>query len=170
MFRNICTRRWATRVRAVAADGSVSYLAGSGEGESVQFLSEEWLEALTAEAVGLPTAAGCSVSVRLEISGAPYGKGSLSVRLEDGQLAEVARGRPVAEDCVVSCSYDDALAICEGRLDPAVAYMRGDLKLDGTYERVLFGLRPMLQGAGKPALLELRRKLFASTLSNTLST
>ena len=128
----------------------------------MQFLSEEWLAALTAAAVGLPTAAGCSVSVRLEISGAPHGRGRLAVRLEDGQLAEVALGRPLAADCSVSCRYDDALAICEGRLDPAVAYMRGDLKLDGAYERVLFGLRPMLRGASKPALLELRRKLFAS--------
>ena len=156
------------RVRAVAVGlgqlpgGGLGQLYLAGSDESVQFLSEEWLAALTAAATGLPTAAGCSVSVRLEIPGAPYGKGSLSVRLEDGQLAEVALGRPVAEDCVVSCPYDDALAICEGRLDPAVAYMRGDLKLDGAYERVLFGLRPMLQGAGKPALLELRRKLFAS--------
>lgn len=132
----------------------------------VQFLSEEWLEALAEAAVGLPAAAGCSVSVRLEISGTPHGKRRLTVRLEDGKLAEVALGLPIAEDCVVSCSHDDALAICEGRLDPAVAYMRGDLKLDGEYERVLFGLRPMLQGAGKSALLELRRKLSAITSSS----
>ena len=33
-----------------------------------------------------------------------------------------------------------------GRLDPAVAYMQGRLKIDGAYERVLFGLRPLLDG------------------------
>ena len=49
-------------------------------------------------------------------------------------------------DCTVSCSNADARAILNGQLDPAVAYMQGRLKLEGAYERVVFGLRGVVEG------------------------
>lgn len=136
--------------------------AAGGEGVSrVRFLSDEWLAALKSAAKDLPPTPGCSLNLKVDVSDSPDGRRRLGVRVVDGQLAEVSLGFPVDADCTLTCSYTDAAAMWEGRLDPAVAYMQGKLKLEGAYERVLFGLRPMLSGASRDALRELRERLAA---------
>lgn len=125
----------------------------------VRFLSDEWLAALKGAAKDLPSTPGCSLNLKVDVSDGPDGRRRLGVRLVDGQLAEISLGSPVDADCTLTCGYLDAAAIWEGRLDPAVAYMQGKLKLEGAYERALFGLRPMLTGASREALRELRERL-----------
>ena len=127
----------------------------------MRFLSDEWLAGLRDAAADLPLTPGCSVNLKVEVSGSPDERRRLNVRLVDGQVAEVSSGVAAAADCTLKCSYSDAAAVWEGRMDPAVAYMQGRLKLDGGYERLLFGLRPMLSGAAGNALRELKRRLAA---------
>lgn len=127
----------------------------------MQFLSDEWLAELRDAAADLPLTPGCSVNLKVEVEDTPDGRSRLNVRLVDGQVAEVSSGVAVAADCTLKCSYSDAEAVWEGRMDPAVAYMQGRLKLEGGYERLLFGLRPMLSGAAGEALRELKRRLAA---------
>lgn len=125
----------------------------------MRFLSDEWLAALRGAAKDLPSTPGCSLNLKVDVSDGPDGRRRLGVRLVDGQLAEISLGFPVDADCTLKCGYLDAAAIWDARLEPAVAYMQGKLKLEGAYERVLFGLRPMLAGASGEALRELREKL-----------
>ena len=108
------------------------------------FLSDDWLRAVQAAAEALPAVPGCSVRARLEVVGGPGGPCRLGVVISDGRLAELSPGRLSDPDCTVSCNAADAGAILRGELDAAVAYMQGRLKVDGSYERVLFGLRPIL--------------------------
>lgn len=106
--------------------------------------SDAWLRAVQAAAGALPEVAGCSVAARIEVPGGPEGTRRFGVVVTDGRLVELSPGRLAEADCTVSCADGDARAILGGRLDPAVAYMQGRLKIDGAYERVLFGLRPVL--------------------------
>ena len=111
------------------------------------FGSEGWVAAVLAAAEALPAVPGCSVRARLEVAGGPDGPCRLGVVISDGRLVELAPGRPAEVDCTVSTSAADAHRILSGELDPAVAYMQGRLKVDGAYERALFGLRPVV-GSG----------------------
>ena len=110
------------------------------------FGSEGWLQATRAAAEALPEVPGCSLTARVEVSGGPDGPCRLGVVIRDGRLVELSPGRPAEMDCTVSCSNADARAILNGQLDPAVAYMQGRLKLEGAYERVVFGLRGVVEG------------------------
>ena len=110
------------------------------------FPSDQWLAAVQAAAGALPPVPGCSVTVGVEVSGGPAGRRRFGVAVVDGRLVELSPGRPAGADCEVSCVLDDARRMLSGRLDPAVAYMQGRLKVDGAYEMVLFGLRPVLAG------------------------
>ena len=110
------------------------------------FLSDGWLGAVQTAAAVLPEVPGCSVTARVEVSGGPDGTRRFGVVIVDGRLVELSSGRPAEPDCTVSCADADARDIIGGRLDPAVAYMQGRLKIDGAYERVLFSLRPLLDG------------------------
>ena len=110
------------------------------------FGSEGWIAGVRAAAEALPAVSGCSVRARLEVSGDPGGPCRLGVVIRDGRLVELSPGRPAEADCTVSCNAADARAILRGGLDPAVAYMQGRLKLEGDYERVVFGLRPVVDG------------------------
>ena len=110
------------------------------------FLSDEWLSAVHAAAAVLPEVPGCSVTARVEVPGGAAGTRRFGVVIVDGRLVELSPGRLAEPDCTVSCAAVDARDIIAGRLDPAVAYMQGRLKVDGAYERVLFGLRPLLDG------------------------
>ncbi|MYI56254.1 MAG: SCP2 sterol-binding domain-containing protein [Acidimicrobiia bacterium] len=118
------------------------------------FGSEGWLAAVRAAAEALPEVPGASVRARVEISGGPGGTCRLGVVIRDGRLAELSPGRPAEADCTVTCGAADADVILRGELDPAVAYMQGRLKLDGAYERVLFGLRAVLHGEAFGAFAE----------------
>lgn len=110
------------------------------------FGGEGWLAGVRAAAEALPVVAGCNVRARLEVSGGPGGPCRLGVVISDGRLAELSPGRLSDPDCTVSCNAADAGGILRGELDPAVAYMQGRLKIDGSYERALFGLREAVHG------------------------
>ena len=125
------------------------------------FGSEGWLAGVRAAAEALPAVPGCSVRARLEVPGGPGGPCRLGVVISDGRLAELSPGRLSDPDCTVSCNAADAGAILRGELDPAVAYMQGRLKVDGSYERVLFGLRPALGSVEFAAFAERVRALTA---------
>ncbi len=109
------------------------------------FKNPDWLAAVRAAAEALPEVPGCSVCACLEVSGGPGVPGRLGVVIRDGRLVDLSPGRPAEADCVISANSADTRAILSGQLDPAVAYMQGRLKIEGAYENVLFGLRPVLR-------------------------
>ena len=112
------------------------------------FGDESRLAAVRAVAKVLSEVPGCSVRVRLDIAGAGGGTCRLGVVIVDGRLVELSSGRLTDVDCTVSVAASDACGILGGDVDPSVAYMQGRLKIEGAYEKVLFGLRPMLATQG----------------------
>lgn len=115
------------------------------------FLTEEWFEAALGAAGGLPKVSGddtdiagrTSAIINFEVAGAPSGKLRAAAVLADGQLESFSIGKSKEATVDVVISAENAQAVLTGAMDPAVGYMRGDIKLGGAYEIVLFELQPL---------------------------
>jgi putative sterol carrier protein len=111
----------------------------------VAFLADEWFALFRDAAASWPPRAGVDASLQFVIAGSPAGKVQFVVRVVEGSIAEIARGKSDAVDCTLQCSYADACSIAQGKVDRDVAYMRGDLKIDGNYVVYVLRLRPLLE-------------------------
>jgi SCP-2 sterol transfer family len=101
-------------------------------------LSDEWFDSVTATlasadggAVGAPEA---SAHVEMVVSGGDSGPLRTRWVVEGGRLVAVraAADDDVDADVTAPLSADDLRAVVSGDLDPAVAFMRGDLKPEGS--------------------------------------
>ena len=111
------------------------------------FLTDEWF-ALARDAAGSwPSRPGVDAALQIIVAGTPKGKLQFVVRVIEGRIADIAIGKSDAVDCTVQCSYADARAMAQGTLDREVAYMRGDLKIDGHYSAYILRLQPLFESA-----------------------
>lgn len=104
-----------------------------------EVLSPEWFEATNVALDGLSEGPGGSGVVELVVTGGDEGRLAIHWVVEDGRLRAV---RPASESGVdaevtVPQTRHDLGELVAGRLDPAVAFMRGDLKPEGS-ARALF--------------------------------
>ncbi len=99
-----------------------------------ELLTEAWCAATTERLDGLEPGPGGSGVVDWMVSGGPDGKVRVRWTVAEGRPLSVA---PVDDpgdgesDVEVPVRVDDVDAMIHGSLDPAVAFMRGDLKPDG---------------------------------------
>ena len=115
------------------------------------FLSDEWLDMVRHAAQTLPRRPGVTAVVHYTIAagkGAAKGsakaeKAAFVARVQDGQLVELTPGKGEA-DCAVQLSVPVARAILEREVSRDVAFMRGDLKIDGDYAAYVLRLQPLL--------------------------
>lgn len=104
--------------------------------------SDEWFAAVLEAAADLPAVEGVSFVFDAEITEAP-GKVRAHGRVVDGRLTSFASGKFVAESDgeAVEVSFGAKgkrlEPVLDGEVSPLVAYMRGELKVDGAYERVI---------------------------------
>jgi len=110
---------------------------------SIPFLTDEWMEMVLGHASRLPKQADLDADLQLEVAGSPSGKLRITAQFEAGQLTTLAAGANKEAACGIVIAADVAAGVMQGNIDPSVAYMRGDLKLDKAYELVLFDLRPL---------------------------
>jgi hypothetical protein len=118
----------------------------------VKLLSEEWLAFVREQAEALPELPGVSLVMQHVVSGSPAGKVQCGVEVRDGRLAGCAVGKRADAACTVTWSYADALAALRGA-DLDVAFMRGELKVDGDYRRFLLDLRQVFATPSGAAFL-----------------
>ena len=109
------------------------------------FLTDEWFALFRDVAASWPPRDGVDASLQFVIAGSPAGKVQFVVRVVEGHIADIALGKSDTVDCTLQCSYADACAIAQGKVDRDVAYMRGDLKIDGNYVVYVLRLRPLLE-------------------------
>jgi putative sterol carrier protein len=107
------------------------------------FLTDEWFAALREAGEAWPAHDGASAALQFVIASSPSGKLQFVVRVVDGRLTEITMGKSEPVDCTLQCSYAHATSIVRGELDREVAYMRGDLKIDGDYAAYLLRLQPL---------------------------
>jgi putative sterol carrier protein len=111
------------------------------------FLTDEWFAALRDEGSSWPVREGVSAALQFVIASSPSGKLQFVVRVVDGRITEIVMGKRDDVDCTLQCSYAQAAAIAKGELDREVAYMRGDLKVDGDYVAYVLRLQPLFESA-----------------------
>lgn len=124
-----------------------------------EFLSDDWYGLVQStldehgDAGDDLSDADAHLRLQFEIAGTPDGKVRPSAIVHDGRFVRVSSGKVAKPHCKVICDVAIAEAMLAGDLDPNVAYMRGDLKLDGEYARVLYDLRPILRSESFQGLL-----------------
>ena len=99
----------------------------------MQYLSDEWMAAAGRALAASDTLAQLDaprVSLRFEVTGAPDGKRSYTVRLGDG-AAELEPGTDGEADASFTLDYPTAVEVARGALAAQVAFMQGRLKLGG---------------------------------------
>lgn len=95
-----------------------------------EFLSEDWcaeLERRTGRAVPVLRDA----VIGLQVTGAPRGRGRVTLVIEDGRLVSCEPRRAESPEIEMKAAFVDLAAMVRGELDPNVAFMTGDLKADG---------------------------------------
>jgi putative sterol carrier protein len=108
---------------------------------AVKYLSEEWAQAVT-DALNSSedfkkAASGQQVKLQQVVTDAPAG-GDVKYyfRLENGS-AEVGLGELTGAEATVSQSYDTAVAVDKGELNPQNAFMQGKLKISGNMMKLM---------------------------------
>jgi SCP-2 sterol transfer family len=123
------------------------------------FLTDEWFAMVADEAAALPAVPGASLVMQHVIAGSPHGKVQAVLEVRDGQIVEVRAGKRADASCTVTWAFADAIAALRGDVALDVAFMRGDLKIEGDYTTFLFGLRPVFAGeAGAKVLAAIRSR------------
>ncbi len=118
------------------------------------FLSDEWLSKALENASQLPKSTGSNLKISFEINKLPksHELAGKKVRffavLADGKLKKLEFGKLEDAQVAIRSEYKPALDVVSGALNPEVAYMQGLIKLDGGYEKVLFGLRDFFASKG----------------------
>lgn len=98
----------------------------------MEWLGEEWAEAVGALAGDLPSAGGADGTVVLSFAVAPRRERPVHWRYEAGHVVESAAGPPSSEpDLSLTLAGPDAADVLSGRVEVSVAFMRGRLKAAG---------------------------------------
>lgn len=95
----------------------------------MKFLSEEWLEAVTA--LEFHPVVGLDGSVVLKTEGGPDGKTTHHFLFEAGRLSGCSQGNLKGAGVQLTAPYDLLRDLVQGIGDPATEFMRGRLKMSG---------------------------------------
>ena len=133
---------------------------------AAELLTDEWLAAVGAALAGLSGAgtgeadAGAGrVVVQTVVNGSPFGTVAFYAVIEDGGSVVLAPGRRPEPDVVLTWPYPDFEAHWFGELSLEVAYMRGQVKIEGDHALVFDDLRLIRSAARRlPALAALRTR------------
>lgn len=108
-----------------------------------ELFSDDWFVMVLDKARSLPEVAGVSFVFDAEIAETPNGKVRAHGRVVDGQLMSFESGKfvPAVDDEAVDvhfvAKHKRLAPVLDGDVAPLVAFMRGELKVDGAYERVI---------------------------------
>jgi predicted lipid carrier protein YhbT len=117
-----------------------------------KFLSDEWLDAVRANAGGR---AG-DLSVRLHVT---VGDAQFHAVVVDGALETLATGPLADADVSLTVPFDDAVALLRGETDPSVLFMQGRMKTAGDPAKLL----DLLACSARPGYAALRDTVGANT-------
>ncbi len=131
------------------------------------FLSDEWFAAVNAAASALPAVQGVTFTFEVEVTESAHGKVRAHGSMVDGRLKSFAPGKFVPPNkgdkpqVVFVGTAKRLLPIVTGEQPALVAYMLGELKVDGSYELVV----DRLANQGDRTALEAFRKAVAAATS-----
>jgi len=123
------------------------------------FLSQEYMDLQKKLSEGQPERPGTSARMQYVVTGGPDGDIKYHWVLEDGKLLEAALGEADDAEVTLTQSYDDAVRIAKGELDPNAAFMQGRIKVTGNMQK-LMQLMPLTNA---PEYKELQKDLRGQT-------
>lgn len=118
-----------------------------------RYLTQEWLDETRALAADQPERPGASARMQYLVTGGPDGDVKYYWVLEDGKLLENQLGEIDDADFTMTLSYDDAVKVQKGELDPNAAFMQGRMKVTGNLAK-LMQLMPLTNSPEYKALQE----------------
>jgi len=111
-----------------------------------QYLTQEWLDAGRELAQEFPERAGATARLQYQVSGTPAGDVHYYWVVENGKLLESNLGDDADAEITLSMSYEDAVKMQRGELDPNAAFMQGRIKVvPGSNMGKLMSLLPLTQ-------------------------
>lgn len=116
-----------------------------------KWLTQEWLDETREMGSSQPDRPGASARMQYVISGGPDGDVKYFWVLEDGKLLESSLGELADAEVTLTQTYEDAMRIQKGDLDPNAAFMQGKIKVTGNMGK-LMALLPITSSAEYRAL------------------
>jgi putative sterol carrier protein len=123
------------------------------------WLSAEWFDETRTLWSELPIGGDVSTRLQCEITGGPEGSVSCYWVFEGGRVVDSAPGVIDAPDATLTLTWDDALALHRGELNPNVAFMRGRMKVAGSMAAMI----ALLPAAATDAYGDVRQRIVAVT-------
>lgn len=117
-----------------------------------EWLSEAWFEELRQVGGAQPEHPGASARVQFVLVGGPKDEVRYFWVVEDGRITSCDLGDLADPELTLTESWEDALAIQRGTLDPSAAFMQGRIKVGGSMTRLL-ALLPLLSSVEHRAAL-----------------
>ena len=118
----------------------------------MELLSDDWFSRVSSALGDLEPGPGGSGLVEVVVSGGDMGRIRTHWVIEAGRLVSVHRADETEPDVVIPQSSAAFAELVAGTADPAVSFMRGDLKPDGSSGALLAFLSAMAQPACRKAL------------------
>ena len=111
-----------------------------------KYLSQEWMDAGRELAQEFPERPGATARLQYHVIGTPTGDVHYYWVVENGNLQESTLGDDPDAEITLSMSYDDAVKMQRGELDPNAAFMQGRIKVvPGSNMGKLMSLLPLTQ-------------------------
>jgi putative sterol carrier protein len=111
-----------------------------------KYLTQEWMDAGRELAQEFPERAGATARLQYQVVGTPEGDVHYYWVIDSGKLQESTLGDDADAEITLSMSYDDAVKMQKGELDPNAAFMQGRIKVvPGSNMGKLMSLLPLTQ-------------------------
>ena len=111
-----------------------------------KYLTQEWLDAGRELAQEFPERAGATARLQYQVTGTPAGEVHYYWVIENGKLQESTLGDDPDAEITLSMTYEDAVKMQKGELDPNAAFMQGRIKVvPGSNMGKLMSLLPLTQ-------------------------
>jgi putative sterol carrier protein len=102
-----------------------------------QYLSQEWLDETRKLAESQPVRPGATARIQYVTTGGPEGDIKYYWVLEDGKILDSQLGEVDDADFTLTMTYDDAVKVQQGELDPNAAFMQGRMKVSGNMAKLM---------------------------------
>ena len=118
-----------------------------------KYLSQEWMDAGRELAQEFPERPGATARLQYQVVGAPEGDVHHYWVIDSGKITEWTKGDDPDAEITLSMSYEDAVKMQKGELDPNAAFMQGRIKVvPGSNMGKLMSLLPLTQSAEYKAI------------------
>jgi len=107
-----------------------------------KWLTQDWLDEFQRMGESQPERPGMSASLQYTVTEGPEGDLTYYQVIQDGKLVEGKIGEHPDPEVKMTQTYQDALKIAKGELEPGAAFMQGKIKVDGDMAKVM-SLLPM---------------------------